>query len=309
MLEKTFKYELERGSNKYKCPNCHRKTFVRFVNNDTGEYITGTFGRCDREQKCGYFNIPSMGNNNYIAMPIKLIPPEPSFISLHHVNSTFEPDREKDNNFIKFLNTLFSPKEVNTVVQNYLISTCSYWGSSGATIFWQIDEQERVRTGQIILYDSISGKRKKKPFSHIFWYHSLLKKNKEIVNFNLSQCLFGLHLVNQHPDKALIAIVESPKTACIMSIIFPKYLWLATCGLSNLKPALFHSLRKKILVLYPDLGASDIWKKKAQNLISLGYKLQISDFMEKRKAFVPEGSDIADYFIMKHEIDNVKKAR
>ncbi len=300
MYNKTFKFELERGSQKKKCPNCHKKTFVLYVNNETGEYLNDTFGRCDREMKCGYFKAPSQ-QKEYIPVLANYTPPKPSFVPLHYVDSTFNPAQEKKNNFLKFLNTLFTSEEVNSVVGNYLISTCSHWGSPGATIFWQIDEKEKVRTGQIILYDPISGKRIKEPFSHIDWYHSLLKKKGEITEFNLYQCLFGLHLVKQNPVKKLIAIVEAPKTACIMSIVFPKYLWLATSGLSNLKQELFQPLKNKTLILYPDLGASDKWRNKAKSLIELGYHIEISELLETKADFIPPGSDIADYFILQKQ--------
>ncbi|WP_409187201.1 DUF6371 domain-containing protein [Antarcticibacterium sp. 1MA-6-2] len=96
-----------------------------------------------------------------------------------------------------------------------------------------------------MLYDPVTGKRKKEPFSHITWVHSLLQKKGKHKDFVLSQCLFGLHLIRDYPDNNMIAIVEAPKTACIMSAIYPKYLWLATCGLSNIKPRLFKPLKEK----------------------------------------------------------------
>jgi len=47
--------------------------------------------------------------------------------------------------------------------------------------------------------------------------HSIL----EIPKYNLKQCLFGLHLLNENLKQ--VAIVESEKTALIMSIEFPNY--------------------------------------------------------------------------------------
>jgi hypothetical protein len=43
--------------------------------------------------------------------------------------------------------------------------------------------------------------------------------------FNLSQCLFGLHRIEDH-QKTIT--VESEKTAIVMSILLPHYIWLAT---------------------------------------------------------------------------------
>jgi hypothetical protein len=42
------------------------------------------------------------------------------------------------------------------------------------------------------------------------------------------QCLFGLHRITEDYQKKTIAIVESEKTAIVMSILLPHYIWLAT---------------------------------------------------------------------------------
>ena len=52
-----YKYNLEKGSRKHHCPACKQKTFVRFVD-DNGDYAGDSFGRCDRESKCGYHERP-----------------------------------------------------------------------------------------------------------------------------------------------------------------------------------------------------------------------------------------------------------
>lgn len=291
-----YKYELERGSNKVHCPNCMKKTFVRFVDTETGEYLPIGIGRCDREQKCGYFKQPEADDNYSSSAPVIIPEPEPTFLSLEYVDKYFEPKEEKRNHFITFMNTIFDKQDADIVIRDYLISTCFYWGG-GATIFWQIDQNENVRTGQVILYDPVTGKRKKEPFNHITWIHSLLQKKGKYKDFNLSQCLFGLHLIEQYPEKDMIAIVEAPKTACIMAAIYPKYLWLATCGLSNIKQKLFKPLKDKKIVLYPDLGAFDRWKEKADTLVKFGYKVEVSDLLERKCATSPRGLDIADYFI------------
>ena len=55
---KNYKYSLEKYNpkvGKHICPSCnHRSVFVRYINNDSGEYLDETIGRCDREDKCEY---------------------------------------------------------------------------------------------------------------------------------------------------------------------------------------------------------------------------------------------------------------
>lgn len=47
--------------------------------------------------------------------------------------------------------------------------------------------------------------------------------------WQLSQCLFGEHLLSVYPDKVAV-LVESEKSAVIGSALFPDYVWLAAGG-------------------------------------------------------------------------------
>lgn len=51
---KQFKFSLEkyRGtSSRHICPNCGKKEFVRYVNNETEEYLEEYVGKCNRIEK------------------------------------------------------------------------------------------------------------------------------------------------------------------------------------------------------------------------------------------------------------------
>ena len=217
---KSYRYILDPSSKKYKCPNCGQFSLVIFIDSETGE-IMESYGRCDRESKCGFFYHPSKDGfqNNKTSMIV-----ENSFfetVPTFHKNNLVELSMNYDNNLLKYLRLRFGDSIANSIKKKYKIGTLPEFNYG--TVFWQIDDRNKVRGGKVIQYFE-TGKRTKK----ITWMHQFLMKKNEISDFNLSQCLFGLHLTKD--DKAsVIALVESEKTACIMSVIFPEFLWLS-CG-------------------------------------------------------------------------------
>jgi len=59
------RYVLEKGSKKYNCPNCNKKTFVLYIDTELGSYLPDHYGRCDRESKCGHSNLPPIDTAAY----------------------------------------------------------------------------------------------------------------------------------------------------------------------------------------------------------------------------------------------------
>jgi hypothetical protein len=92
------------------------------------------------------------------------------------------------------------------------------------------------------------------------WVHTVLK----IPDFNLSQCLFGEHLLRD--TTKMVAIVESEKTAIIASCYLPDFIWLACGGSEGLSIDKCRCLRGRTVVLYPDAGMYDKWNDKAKAL-------------------------------------------
>ena len=293
----TYRFILDPTSRKYKCPNCGQRSFVIFIDSQTGE-IMEEYGRCDRESKCGFFYHPSKGgfnnsrNSDIVIDKIEI--PSPSF---HH-NSIVEESMQLKSDFLKYIGLLFGTSAANEVQSKYKIGTFQHFNYS--TIFWQIDGLNNVRAGKIIQYFE-SGKRTK----NISWMHKYLLDINAIKNFNLSQCLFGLHLTND--DKSsIIGLVESEKTACIMSIVFPDFLWLSCGAKGEFKLAKLSAIKDREIIAYPDCeiqnnGTStyDEWKKKAEGFNKIGFKIYVSDLLEKESTLEQkkQGIDIADYFM------------
>ncbi len=283
---------------------CDKKRFVRYVDNENDQYLSDKVGRCDREQSCGHHYTPKhfYNDNKQEYQPIlsNTIPRSSvQKIMSFHKNEELESSlvNYEKNNFVEFLKSKFDINKINKMMQQYKIGTQSnkFYG----TVFWQIDSQNNIRSGKIINYDS-SGKRTK----YINWAHAVNIKQKKIENFNLEQCLFGLHLIKS--SSKIIAIVESEKTACIMSMLFEKYLWMATGSLSGLSQKKLEPLKNRSIILYPDLGESinnhtphSKWKQKCDEFKAKGFHIKISDLLEQNATYNDriKGLDIADYFV------------
>tara|TARA_R110000782_G_scaffold146116_1_gene238840 strand:- start:425 stop:1504 length:1080 start_codon:yes stop_codon:yes gene_type:complete len=354
-----FKYTLDKGTKKFPCPNCTKRTLVKYVETETGSYLPDEFGRCDREQNCSYHKAPPKGKKGYLIKVLSLrdisdkachLTDEFGIISIvpksqileqsksdcyisewflknsiipfvtnefkyfysnisnfaNEVKEAVQPQQVKcsfhslellDNMYndtqtdhlTEFLKMRFSKDEVFIATQNYFITgTNICWFYS--TVFWQIDDKEQIHAGKIMQYDRFTGKRVKEPYNHVNWLHKAFKEPE----FNLSQCLFGLHRINEDYQKT-IAIVESEKTAIVMSILLPHYIWLATGSKGNFKFEMLKPIKKRKVVSYPDKGEYSNWLDKSIELNAIGFKISVSDLIEQTD--FENGYDLADYYL------------
>ena len=284
-----FKYTLDKSSKKFVCPTCGKRTFVRYINTEVGLYLADEFGRCDRETNCGYHNHkPSSGEDKSTFRIINIPKPKPSFHSLELVEKSFLNFYQ--NNFVAFLQTLFDSVEVKEAVNKYLIATSKHY--PGATIFWQIDNLERIHAGKILQYNLETGKRVKdlEGKSLINWVHSVSK----LKDFNLKQCLFGLHLIKERNTNT-ITIVEAEKTAVVMSLFKPEYTWLSTGSKHGFKYEMLLPIKQYKIIAFPDKSEFNDWHKKANELNNQGFNISVSDFIENTN--YPTGTDLADVYI------------
>jgi hypothetical protein len=357
-----FKYSLDKSCKKNSCPNCNKKTFVFYVDTETGNYLPADYGRCDREQNCKYHKAPPKGKRGYLINFIQLKsvsvkasklvdvngvismipnsqileqnqnscfisewylktstinylnseskyfnrdtapflnqvvttkPPEPIKASYHSLElidkliNQYNNQKEGDN-LTTFLLNNFTFNEVQNAIQNYYLGGTNYYWNN-ATMFLQIDNKEQIRGAKIMLYNQHTGKRVKEPYNHINWLHKAIKE----PNFNLCQCLFGLHLINEDCQKN-IAIVESEKTAIVMSIFLPEFIWLAAGSKSNFKFELLEPLKKRSCFAFPDKGEFTNWNNKAKELKSKGFNIEVSNLLEQTN--FKNGFDLADYY-------------
>jgi hypothetical protein len=297
---KQYRYRLEHcAGNKRKsiCPACGRRTFVPYIDVETGERLADDVGRCDREINCAYHKTPRQhfeekgsGNEKRYWFPKKdenrsAAPNGYSTINPNLVEASME--RACFNNFNVWLREHFNSRDAMEATLRYKVGGHSLW--PGATVFWQIDQLQRVRAGKIMLYDHHTGHRVKNPEAKIGWVHRL----PHFHDFRLRQCLFGLHLLR--PETQTVAIVEAEKTAVVASMFFPDVLFLATGGITNLRKETCEPLKNKRVILFPDLGAEEIWAEKAKTIPGLNNSL-ISRWLSNiaTEEMRRKGLDIAD---------------
>ena len=281
-----YKYHLDKSSKKFSCPNCNKKRFVKYIEAESGYFAEDHFGRCDREIECGYHLYPKdngLINNEFTrALPIKKI--EPSYFNLDIQQKTMA--KYEINPLVNYLISQYDYEEVILTIKKYQVGTSQTF--DGSTIYWQKDNNGKVRSGKLMKYDPLTGKRSKNMDGNgiITWAHSVLK----IPDFKLKQCLFGLHLF--HNDTKQVAIVESEKTAIIMSLELPQYVWMATGSLQGFKYELLEPIKSSQILAYPDKGGYVKWSEKANELNKKGFSIEVSKIIEKYEC--KEGSDLAD---------------
>ena len=268
-----YKYQLDKSSKKFNCPQCSKKRFVRYIEVETGHYADSKYGRCDRQDSCGYKLYPnnnSIVNYNYV--PPK--PKKPTYIDKEILQKTLT--KYEINPFITYLYSHYDDDEVNATIDKYQVGTSNRFNYS--TVFWQMDNTGNIRSGKIMAYDITTGKRVKKEDGSplISWAHTALN----IPDFNLNQCLFGLHLLSESIKQ--VAIVESEKTAVIMSIEFPQYTWMATASLNGFKYDLLEPLKNKEIIAFPDKGGYEKWRSTADNLNRVGFDIRVSKLLENK---------------------------
>lgn len=296
-----FKYKLGKGP-KHICPKCGRKTFVLYIDTDTGQPLSDEVGKCDRADHCGWHYPPRCyfqdRGLNRRAMPEHRQRPrlEPvsrpvSYIDKSKVWQSMGGDYSNNNlvnHVFGLACKLYGKEEGERRVCDALLALRVGNTETGDTIFWQMDYYDNCRTGKVMRYKP-DGHRDHDRFGT--WKHK-----EEGKDFNMEQCLFGLNLVgfdSRHSTHKPVIIVESEKTALYGHVFMPEYLWVATGGCGGLSREKCKELfgRGKVISL-PDLGMTDKWEQKSKEL-----GIQVSRFLEEKATAEDreKGLDIADF--------------
>ena len=300
-----YKYTLSKyeagGRNRYTCPRCgQRKCFSRYVDTGTNESLEYNVGKCDHVNSCGYHYTPSEFFRDHPARrptdwqetaetrPAKPLPAPPPPRPLCTVDPTYvNRSQSPRSQFVSWLTMRFPAKAeaIHKALCDYHLGATR----DGGIIFWQIDPQGRVRSGKVMHYGT-DGHRTGNPY----WVHSLLQRQGQLpTDWTLTQCLFGEHLLSQHPADT-VCLVESEKTAIVCALFYPAFLWLATGGCGQLSVEKLKPLVGRKVVVYPDSGALAKWEAQLKITKGLSYTL-----VRQLEAY-PPNTDLAD--LMLHEV-------
>ncbi|MBP1645292.1 MAG: hypothetical protein H6Q16_867 [Bacteroidetes bacterium] len=309
-------------STRFTCPKCGRKhSFTRYIDTETNIYIDEKVGICNRAIKCGYHYTPkqffessgvhrfSQISTNNLAYKIhnniskekisdnlcQSVDKRKELIPIKQIDKKYLLQTiSKPSNFLTFLLNNFPKDDVERVMLDYFIGGAK----DNRVVFWQIDSMLRIRTGKIMQYNALTGRRVK---SGVSWVHSELKKQNILSNdWQLTQCLFGEHLLIKYPEKSVM-LVESEKTAIIMSLYQPNFNWMATGGLNNLTENKIYPIRKQQITAFPDLKCFELWQSKAEEINHrIGSKIELSHILEElaTKEDKEMGLDLADYYLV-----------
>ena len=297
-------YQLEkyRGrATRHECPRCGDKQSFTYYVDEFGNIIDKAVGRCNHESGCGYHYTPKEYFADHPNEQQELQRNTPTIIKKKELCTIpfdyVEKSASYKSSFVEFLCGIFPIATIEQLAEDYALGATR----DEAVIYWQIDHKGRVRTGKVMHYNPDTGHRIKE--YNVNWIHSLMKKSQQLPEeWELTQCLFGEHLLNleRNRDK-VVAVVESEKSAIIGSGCNPNFVWLATGGKSQLSVEKMRVLAGRTVVMFPDVDGYAEWVEKAKAFTFC--KVVVSDILEKNATEEQRIAkiDIADLLVAKRE--------
>lgn len=308
----TWRERSELSIRNMRCPQCRQKGYKPYIHPD-GQIVAEECGRCDHESSCGYHVSPKEWfkehpNNGEHYNPSYVPPPPPPAIRIdarwaqrfYCLNIT-----AGRNPLLRYWVELFRnvrpehkpiaieyEERMRDVLKKFCVGTYQ-----DMTIWWITDEQGNIRSGKMMAYKP-DGHRDKDNPQGFRWMHNMAEvKAVQAPNAEYVGCLFGLHQLTKHTKE--VHIVESEKTAVLMSVFKPSVTWMATMGLSNLNDYRLAPLLDKdiTIVCHPDYDGHDKWMEKVEAIKTEHPKAKISVSQYVKKAWMlgdPQNADILD---------------
>ena len=263
-----------------------------------------------------------MNDFNYTPPPPRPKPAPLQMLTLPFDMVTSREDGREENTLVAWLRNGIGwdhcqRQRIDKVLEAYHLGTNR---RNGMTIFWQIDEQQRVRTGKMMLYRQ-DGHRDRDTRYNFDWVHSALSRHRDPKTGEITydppypfpdlfdpskqepiQTLFGMHLLNAYGKTGQVNIVESEKTAIIMAIAYGNHsgdVWMACGGIEMLSRERLAPIikQRRRIVLYPDRDGIDRWRAKGENLHYDRLHINVEPVMKWWRDGDGEKADVADVVV------------
>ena len=310
MNNNNYRYQLEkyRGrATRHVCPQCGRKqAFTRYIDTyNNNIYINDRVGKCNRLDKCGYHYTPRQyfEDNPWLRENKDACPffhfdrengqmdngqsrPEPPKRVMELPKRVMQDSLAKTSSYMRWFERRFGREAARRVAEEYHVG-----GAEDHAIFWQIDIEGRLRTGKIMAYDELTGKR---IHGMVDWVHAILRREGALPEaWELTQCLYGEELLRRHPE-AVVALAEGAKTAHVGSVLMPAMVWVTVDSMLALKAELLQPLRGRDVILFPDQGRGyEEWSRRIGPIAeTVGFRYRVSQFVEHASG--PTGGDLVD---------------
>ncbi len=276
-------------NSKIDCPHCGgRKCYTLYIDTESGELMPAEYGRCDRQNSCGYVRYPNFGQSQVFKTNIPPPPPQ-SYIDKKVVASCLM--WYDKNPFAIAIAEKFGQRGVE-VMQMYFIGTTKALG----TAFWTINSDLVTCSGKVINYIAKDKEDKLAPFrdKEKMPYYPFKKDDGYFA------CFFGQHLVKK---ESVVWIVESEKTAILCAIRWPEFTWLSSGGSTGITVQKVKALRDsgfEGIINYmvdADAAGRESAGRAIANFDTYGYKCLIHDLGEQYQ----NGEDWGDIILAQHK--------
>ena len=282
------------------CPQCGKREFSPYLDR-SGRPVGRSCGRCNREINCGYHVKPKEyfaihPDTREAEMPMAMVRVQPKLRIEMPIDWVVKSmARNGENVLLQYLRrqpwSEMQRARLENAIDSYGVGT----DRQGRTIWWQIDDEQNVRSGKRMMYKA-DGHRDKKCAPT--WIHSApgVRAIYPSDKYEYVGCLFGQHLLAEH-RRAKACLVESEKSALICSAFWPmeERVWVACGGLSHINAATIAPIVSggREVLAYPDHDGYERWKDK------LDGRINVSEFVERHyvEGVDPIGADMADVML------------
>jgi hypothetical protein len=263
-----FKCFLDYRFGTFRCPSCKRKTFYRFIDENTHDYVKKEFGICFNIKKCKFQNFPSYDHpfeDHYLDW--SRLNGDSKILELKSKLFVESTKGNRNSKFALFLLKHLPKEDVISLLDKYKVGQFEFENAS-VDVFWRLDECYKIMNGKIISYNHKTNLRLKNLNTR--WVAN------EDRDYN---CIFGEHLLGLFSNDN-VALVESEITAIICSYFWPEYEWLAVGGFDEINYNCYNTisiLKNKWVTIFPyftipfangKIGISE-WNKMAKYITNL----------------------------------------